>query len=182
MGANVKTRYKNWLISKVDTTTVNMGFYSRLLDILFKTDFFYIEDDPELKMDKNRASDGLYLRTIFDNETGNCIVGCLEEKKVSVLEVLVALSVRIEQDIMGTGNDDFGYWFVEMLENMGLMHYSNDDNWSDRDILDILGRFMYRRYGDDGVGSLFPMKNWPAGFAKMEIWDQMQAYLIEKYD
>lgn len=183
MGGNVITRYKNWLISKVDTNgDFSIDVYSRLMDVLFRTDFFYIPEDEKLKMDQNRASDGVYLRAIYDEETDHKVDGALSDKKASVLEMLVALSIRIEQDIMGSGKNDFGRWFVEMLDNLGLLWYSNDEGWSERDILDILGVFMYRRYLDDGVGSLFPMKNPPDGFAKMEIWDQMQAYLIENYD
>lgn len=183
MGKNVVLRYKHWLISKIDTNgDYSMDAYSRLMDVLFRTDFFYIPEDEKLKMDQNRAADGVYLRTIYDEETDNMVESALSDKKASVLEVLVALSIRIEQDIMGNGDDDFGHWFVEMLNNLGLMWFSNNKDWAESDILDILRVFMYRRYEDGGVGSLFPMKKPPIGFAKMEIWDQMQAYLIEKYD
>lgn len=187
MAPNVKVRYKHWLISKIDTNgdySIS-DIYGCLIAVLFETDFVYISDDPQLNMDKNRASDGLYLRTIFDQETGNDITTLLKEKKPSVLEVLIALSIRIEQDIMGEGNDDFGKWFVEMLENLGLTEYTDDYTWPEDEVLEILGRFMYRRYGEDGIGSLFPLKNpeiCSEKFTKLEIWNQMQYYLRENYD
>lgn len=187
MAPNVKVRYKHWLISKIDTNgdySID-AVYGALLDVLFETDFVYISDDPQLNMDKNRASDGLYLRTIFDEETGNDIRSVLESKKVSVLEVLIALSIRIEQDIMGEGDNNFGKWFIEMLENLDLTEYTDDIPYEDGEILDKLGRFMYRRYGEDGIGSLFPLKNpeiCSEKFTKLEIWNQMQYYLRENYD
>ena len=184
MRANVKVRYRHWLINRVDTNgDFSLDGYSRLFETLFDTDF-YIDTNPVLKMDKNRASDGVYLRTIFDEETGNDISGLLIDKKASILEVLVALSIRIEQDIMGEGLNDYGKWFIEMLNNLGLLHF-DDENYSDLAVEEILERFMYRRYGSDGAGSLFPLKNYKKFGVKcdsFEIWDQLQYYLRENFD
>lgn len=186
MATSKINKYKHWLISKVDTNgDFSLDSYNNLMDILFETDFFYIKNDPQTKMDKNRSSDGIYLRTIYCDETGNYIEDDISDKNVSVLEVLVALSIRIEQDIMGTGGNDFGHWFVEMLDNLGLLSYDDDNFVDDKRINDILNDFMYRRYGEDGVGSLFPLKNpeiCSDSFENLEIWDQMQYYLNENYD
>lgn len=185
MAINVKVRYRHWLVRKVDTNgDFSLDEYSKLMEVLFDTDFFYFESDPYLKMDKNRVNDGLYLRTLYDEETGNDISGLLIDKKASVLEVLVGLSTRIEQDIMGEGENNYGKWFMEMMDNLGLLYF-DDDHFLEDEIYELLERFMYRRYGSDGVGSLFPIKDpdiCSENFGKLEIWNQLQYYLRENYD
>ena len=182
---NVKTKYKHWLIDQIDTNQqILLEEYDELFDFMFDTDFLWFEDrGPEVAMDKNRASDGLYLRNLFDDITGNDVTGTLTDKEASVLEVLVALAIRIEQDIMGEGEDDFGKWFIEMLSNLGLLEYS-DGNFDEYSVKAIFDRFMSRNYSGKGSGSLFPLKNYQVckdDYRDLEIWSQLQYYLEENY-
>lgn len=183
---NVKVKYKHWLIDQVDTNRkFSLVDYSELFDLMFDTDFLWFEDrGPDIAMDKNRASDGLYLRNVYDELTGSDISDVLADKEASILEVLVALAIRIEQDIMGEGENDYGNWFLEMLSNLGLLKYS-DGNFDESAVSAIFDRFMGRKYVGKGAGSLFPLKNYSVcngkNYRDLEIWSQMQYYLEENY-
>ena len=102
-------------------------------------------------MDKNRYMDALYMR----NEYYYVV-----DDEISVLEVLIALSVRMEKDIMAPA--------------MGENDY--DEGW----ILKIIDAFLDRKYDKNGEnGGLFPLHFCNRDAREMEIWDQMNEYLVE---
>ncbi len=182
---DIQRSYFKWLCKSVNAS----HRYSMLWDKLRRTDFVWIIDH-----DKNRANDGITLRYnyavamgIFDTEDQQKVEEYLSGP-CSVLEFLVALSIRIERDIMYDVNDDdcTAQWFSEMISNLGLLEF--DDKHYDENRVDyILNRFMSRNYDENGVGNVFPAG--PKGgphFRETEIWDQMHSYFLpkfwEKYD
>ena len=99
-----------------------------------------------------------------------------------MLEMLVALSLRCENDIMGTqGEDNTRQWFWDMLDNMGLDYYDNS-RWNPTAVQRILNNVIFRRYDWNGNGGMFPLKNPPGDQRRVEIWYQMGSWLSENYD
>lgn len=168
--------YFEWLIEfAYDKDTFPVS-YSKLFRKMFETKFKYSV------IDTNRALDGVYLRYRFaDTEYIN---EAQAEKEFdifpcSVLEALMALALRCEEDIMGndTYGDRTGQWFWEMIQNMGLSVY-NDSNYDEEEVTDILRRFNERDYADDGKGYAF--RSFDIETAKnTELWYQMQQHLID---
>lgn len=178
--ATVKKDYFEWLKSLVEAEEE----YSFLWWKLHNTDFIWLID-----RDENRAEDGKYLRYIFTVSAYDRIDFNQEEVDeylsgpCSVMELLVGLARRMEHDIME--NDDLGdrtpEWFHDMIKNLGLDIY-DDKHYSEEKVSKIIHRFMGRKYGKSGAGNVFCVghKNGP-DFRNLEIWDQMQVYVLEKY-
>lgn len=127
-------------------------------------------------MDRNREIDGLDLRREYEEMTGTDISG-----PITCLEVLVALSRRIEIEIMGEpGDDHIEKWFWLMLRNLGLDVFE-DDSYDHRSVDKILDIWLNRRFEKNGKGGIFPVKSGSFDSTKTDIWYQMQNYLLENY-
>jgi hypothetical protein len=59
-----------------------------------------------------------------------------------------------------------------------------DMDWLDPDdILDCIDRFLSRKYDYNGVGGIFPLRKGASEDQRnVEIWYQMQSYLMENYE
>ena len=72
--------------------------------------------------DINRADDGKHLRYEFASERSYSNYYPIDNRPCSVLEMLIALAIRINDEIMW--NPDYGdktaAWFWEMIDNLGL--------------------------------------------------------------
>ena len=126
-----------------------------------------------LPLDENRLLDGLDLRFRFADENSYYIDG-----DCSVLEMMVALSLRCEEHIMSDdeiGNRT-GRWFWEMIDNLGL-ESMYDDNFDKVYADKIIYRFLNREYEPNGDGGLFTVHNRNVDLRKVEIWYQMCWYL-----
>lgn len=180
----VKDRYFKWLCSLVRINAWRGHTYYILAEILHRRSFYgFVGNDDD------RGADGKHLRFLFASTTAPR--GKMRETidrlegPVSCLEMLAALSMRIANWL--DGNDDAsGYWFHTMIGNLGLEQYHDlgfvkaDDARSD--ISRILDCWLDRRYGRDGRGGLFPLRNPNGDQTKKEIWFQMNQYLSENYD
>lgn len=177
--ATIKKEYFEWLCSLVKAEKE----YSMLWQKLHDMDFVWIVD-----RDENRASDGKYLRYIFTIEAFDKDVDADEIDQIlsgpcSVMEFLVGLARRIEDDIMESVDlENRTYrWFHEMVGNLGLLKYDNK-HYSDGEIDAIVHRFMSRKYSKNGRGNIFWVGHFSGPvFSSLEIWSQMQAYFLEKY-
>lgn len=162
-----------------------------LLKRLFSREFYYINEK-----DSNRAYDGVQLRNVYSDQLGywdycmQIVNGVRVDADVgemcTVLEMLVALAIRCEHDIMN--NPDKGdrtkLWFWKMLENLDIAKYDND-NWDQQAYdevnhkIDIL---LDRTYKRNGQGGLFPINaKYHKDQRKVEIWYQMNTWLNENY-
>lgn len=163
--------YGVWLVDRVGFCKKN---YTRLMGQLHDTPF-----EVYIRNDENRAEDGLALRDEFGEYLG--LNHADFERDCSVLEMLVALSIRIEEEYIGDPNDPHPediFW--ELVTNLGLAKYS-DDNFDYDVVFDILKRWLYRDFDSDGEGSIFPVMYPDQDQTKIEIWEQMIGYLSEKY-
>lgn len=145
--------------------------YRRLLRYLYETEFiFYIPRDV------NRAEDGKDLRNRYQREYGRS-TPC-DNEPCSVLEMILALSIRCEETIMddpGMGNRT-GQWFWEMIRNLGLSSMY-DSRFDKRYVKDAVTRFLEREYEPNGKGGLFYVKNADCDLRTIEIWYQLCRYL-----
>ena len=171
----VRNEYFEWLCGLL-SECFHVYDYNLLLQYLFDKDFIYI-----LEMDGNRLEDGLHLRSRFayEREYDDALV-CerLAHYKCSVLEMMVALSLRCEEHIMGDSElgDRTGLWFGKMIENLELDR-ANDDNFSEYYVDNIIERMLHRQYEPDGRGGLFTVENCRCDLRRVEIWYQLCWYL-----
>lgn len=151
--------------------------YSKLLETLNNIEF-----TPSIDMDYNRAKDGMSLRYRFANENNlddetisYCITG-----PCSMLEMMCALSLRMEETIMTDPNigDRTPFWFGTMLSSMGFLE-QNNNNFDITYIMSKIKLFNERKYCRNGQGGLFTIKDSKVDLRKMEIWYQMNRYIQE---
>lgn len=164
---------------------INSGFleenYQKLLWKLYSTDFYY-----ELEYDKNRAADGMYLRKIFSREYQMPFIlvdANGQERPCSVLEMMVALARKAEDDIMHDPDvgDRTGHWFWVMLENLGLDIYDDYGYYEGR-VNQILDVFMHHRYAPNGGGGgMFSVRKCCRDMRKTDLWWQLNAYFEENF-
>lgn len=165
--------YFHWLCDLIAVD--NIANYSNLLNTLYKTDFNYI-----MERDANRYEDGIELRYRFgyENDISEHIIASeLDYSQCSILEMMVALAIKCEGI---ADNPEFGnrtpIWFWGMIENLGLLPYS-DDRYDALAVTNIINRFLNRNYEKNGKGGLFTVKNHTDDMRYVEIWFQAMWYL-----
>lgn len=136
-------------------------------------------DNMEFKwmfiLDQNRAAGGVNLRSTFAYETST------NEEDVrtgpcTVLEMLIGVASHM-QDIL---DGDISKWFWVMISNLGLDAFTDYEYESDR-VTFIINRWLSRTFRPDGVGSIFPLRNYPGDCRNLDIWSQMNAWINERY-
>jgi len=163
-------RYFRWLVNIVGPS-YNGKPYWKMLWCLFNTDYIY-----ELDMDGNRADDGLELRKCF--EEGNPKLFLDLNHSCSVLEMMIALAMRCERDIMyiPSEGDRTYIWFWNMVGSLGLLRMT--DEYYDAVIVKaIMFNFLNRMYEPDGKGGLFYVPGSEQDMRNIEIWYQMNVWL-----
>lgn len=166
--------YFNYLTGQISMGVIR---HQNLLAYLFDTPFTWSYKIPT---DANRAKDGMLLRDRYANETGDFLLYSDRSEPCSVLEMLVALSIRIEEDIMAEPGDERPEkWFWEMIENLGL-YSAKDKDYREDLVQGIVDTWLKRKYRDDGRGGLFPLKHPTKDQRLTSIWDQMNFYLNEQ--
>ena len=170
-------QYFDWMCALVrdDGYSERLSF-QLLLRHLHKLEFVYILD-----MDSNRAEDGSCLRYRFAYECGysyDLVDNYIGTGPCSVLEMMVALALRCEEDIMDDPEigDRTGLWFWHMVTNLGLGHMS-DDEFDEEYVDEVIDRFLKREYAPDGRGGLFTVARDRGDLREVEIWCQMNWYL-----
>ena len=169
--------YFEWMYQLVcnDAYSKNLS-YRKLLYLLHDTDFIYTID-----MDSNRYEDGVDLRYRFGEACGypDCqIANGLDDRPCSVLEMIIALAIRLEEHIMSDpdiGNRT-GQWFWDMIVSLGLG--SMDDAKFDKAYsVGVIRRFLNRDYERNGKGGLFTIEHCRYDLRDVEIWYQANWYL-----
>lgn len=172
---DIKNAYYDWLLKHVDPDDFHWCLFRRLHQI----EFIWLESVP---LDANRESDGKALRTLFaeESEWNEQEVLDILAGPCSVLEMLIALSYRIETDLMYDPRygDRTGEWFRTILNNAKL--YISDDDYYQLYIDGIIDDIMARRYRKNSAGSFFPVKDTKGrDWRKTDLWMQMQLYFTE---
>ncbi len=175
---DIRNEYFEWLYGIVcgDRHSVAVTF-RKLLIVLHGTEFRYY-----VSRDENKAVDGMDLRYRFAvvNNYGHLTDEVVEmlAGPCSILEMMVALAIHCEEDIM----DDPAYgdrtrqWFWNMVVNLGLGAMT-DYNFDKEYIYEVLDRFLNRNYAPDGRGGLFTVRGCDVDLRTVEIEYQMLWYL-----
>lgn len=175
--------YFDWMCRLVSSNNqYSKGLsYDKLLSYLDTIEFQY-----NLDMDGNRANDGIELRYRFGYEQrydDRMIASYLDVRPCSILEMMMALAIRMEESIMDDPEygDRTGQWFWNMIVSLGLG--SMDDKKFDPDYAgDVVSRFLDRDYESDGKGGLFTLNRPNRDLRTVDIWCQMCWYLNEVLD
>lgn len=162
-------RYFKWLydlVSRPDRLD-----YDDLFRLLHRMEFIIL---PTVPQDRNRASDGSYLRYEYLYENPDDILN--RERPCTVLEMMVALAKRLAVEYCGPNgeaNEAVGRpgWFWYMIDNMGLGKMYGY-NFDERRAVNIIETMLTRSYGPHGEGGLFTVNNPPEDLDYVEIWDQ----------
>lgn len=173
----MRRKYFEWLCSFVKPFSLNHSYRFLMLH-LFRTDFYSI-----IPMDGNRASDGIELRYRFGREKRirmSDVADVLDVKECSVLEMMIALSLRCEEQIIDDPDvgDRTRKLFWSMINNLGL-NRMDDESYDSFEVEDRLDIFMNREYKPDGTGGLFKLRKTRHDLRNVEIWYQMMWYLSE---
>lgn len=142
-----------------------------VLKQLHSTEFFW-----RIRNDDNRVSDGLELRAEFLNGTYE---GGLEALGCSFLEMLIALSRRL---VFQTEGASVAEWFWHLLRNVDLVisDYDYVERRMHNFVDQVLQNINNRTYETNGRGGLFPLYNPVIDQTKVELWYQMNSYLLER--
>jgi hypothetical protein len=157
--------YFEWLISQVDIRTDHTYIY--VFERMHNLEFVWTVPN-----DDNRVQDAIDLRLEFlDTENGH-----LNLAGATLLEVLISVSRRVEF----TAGGDADLWAWRLLKNLGLTKIPDpvEDSQAQR-IDDILYALVWRTYDPSGKGGFFPLKHPKEDQTKVEIWYQLNAYVIE---
>lgn len=169
----ILNEYFDWLYDYVcrDRAHGNIS-YRKLFVYLHETEFIFSID-----RDSNRAYDGICLRRRFANTKDpldyEYIIDILDGP-CSVLEMLIALAIRFEGEIMDDPRygDRTKQWFWSMLKNIGI-NMMTDQNFDINYVEDKIHRLLYRQYEPNGKGGLFYIPDVNEDLRKFEIWTQL---------
>ena len=163
--------YYEWLVSQIKIDSKKK--YYGLFEIMHNTEFTWFVPN-----DDNRVADGMHLRNDFFRSVHNrkYVPGDLALEWVSVLEVLIALSRRVAF----TAGGDAHRWAWRLIKNIGLskMH-DNGPGENAEKINQVLEDLIWRNYDRTGRGGFFPLRETVNNQTKIEIWYQMQEYVME---
>ena len=179
----IKETYFEWLFDLVSGERFAEGIsHRKLLRHLHDTEFIFT-----ISRDGNRAEDGVDLRyrfvrrleRLYYGATIDDLLDCLEGP-CSILEMMVALAIRIEESIMD--DPDYGdrtsQWFWGMIVNLGLGSQL-DEHYDEDYVNKTLDRFLERDYEPNGKGGLFTVRHCDSDLRNVEIWYQANWYLDE---
>lgn len=183
--ARIDHAYLLWLMNRVGKDWKGKS-YTMLFSVMYETEFYYFIDN-----DSNRAEEGKNLRTIFANEysanTSDAeeIVNDILAGPCNVLEMLIAFAEKIDFAVMWNEEDGdrTRLWFWTMVDNLGLLEYSDDVITQDflNGVREKLVIMMDRRYSYNGEGGLFPLEHPQNDQRNVELWYQMQDFMRENY-
>lgn len=175
MLTSTRKQYLDWLFALVESARPGQTFLC-LFRALDRTKF---QADDRIPLDANRVSYALNLRNEFFETYGINYEDDFAEARISMLELLIQLAYDMGE--ITSREDNIPQYFFELLENLGLCipddEYIDIDR-RDADVYIVLQKVIRRRYGANGL--LFPLKNPTADQRRVELWFQMNAYLIEK--
>lgn len=174
----IRSDYFQWLRNIVCTNRFSEAVsYDKLLFRLHSFDFRWTR-----ALDADRAEWGLNMRYRFAQDRkyeAEFIKQCINGP-CSVLEMMIALAVRCEEDLMD--DPDYGdrtaQWFWDMIVSLGLGSMV-DTNFDVECVDNTIQKFLNREYDRDGKGGLFTLKHAPFDARKVDIWYQLCWHLDE---
>jgi hypothetical protein len=165
--------YLQWLygqVAEIRYKTRSRTYWS-LFRLLYVKEFAWT-----ILNDDNRVADGKQLREEFLDDEGIVHVDAnWMDLSCSFLEMLIGLSRRLAFETDGEARD----WFWHLLQTLDLFSYTDNRHIPLDEVDDILDVVIWRRYNQDGQGGLFPLKHPQRDQREVEIWYQLNAYLME---
>lgn len=172
-------RYFDWLYARVcgDWAPRGVSFH-RLLMYLYRVSF-----QASCEMDACRSADGMNLRYRFAQENDipyREIEAAFDGIPCSMLEMMVALAIRIEEHILedAAAGNRVGQWFWNMVVSLGLVAM-DDSRFDESRAEGVIARFNARDYQPNGAGGLFTLLHPKEDMRTIDIWYQLMAYLNE---
>lgn len=175
----IREKYFIWLVDHVKHyPEIRKKDWDRLLRKLQQTEFRWILD-----MDEDRAENGVGLRFRFGWESNyevRDVDVCLNDRPCSILEMMVALCIKMESVMADERyGDRTGEWFYCMIQSLGLDEMFNG-HYDEEYVSTVLDNFMSRVYRMNGKGGLFTVRRCNEDMRNVEIWAQMNRWLIER--
>lgn len=174
--------YFEFLSSLVCTGTEKRE-YSKLLRYLHDTPFRY-----SIMQDQNRESDGINMRHKFADTYQHGlnyvqIMNTIDNRDCSMLEMMVALSYRIEHDILNDDSigDQTGKWFWTMIDNIGIDIINSCWDSQLDETIEKMDICLDRDYDYEGHGSFFSVRNPIEDMRETEIWYQANWWITYEY-
>lgn len=162
--------YFKWLYSHVANprSRSKQRTYWDLLRAQYTTEFIWL-----IPNDDNRVEDGRVLRVEFlDGAEPDPLWFHLP---CSFLEMAIALSRRLAFEGGGTTSE----WFWQLMKNLSLEGCTDASESSPDYITHVLNTVIWRTYKRSGEGGLFPLAIPLRDQRTVELWYQMQSYLLE---
>lgn len=175
MSAELDNAYLPWLYGQIgEVKNYNSSSsYWKLLRQLYSTEFIWFVPN-----DDNRAEDGKCLRLEWAEETGQAHPDRdWMRLPCSFLELLIALSRRLAFEADG---GDSPAWFWHLIDNLGLRKWHDRSRYNEQEVMDVLHTVIFRTYAPDGIGGLFPLHMAAVDQREVEIWYQLNAYLMQE--
>lgn len=146
--------------------------YWKLLRIFFTSEFVFL-----IANDDNRSEDGRALRDEFLIECGiNDVEPDWMDIGCSFLEMMIGLSRRLEFEAEGTTKE----WFWRLVANLYPKNCTDDvEPYPSQELQTRVNQVIWRTYSPDGDGGLFPLRNPRRDQRTIELWYQLNAYLLE---
>lgn len=147
--------------------------YWKLFRQMYSSEFVW-----KLMKDSSRDEEGKELRWEFIKAAGLPRVEAnWLYRPCSVLEMLIAVSRRLST----LTSENASAWFVQLLYNTHLNDFDDDHFDGNISIIaDKLETLVWRTYSPNGEGGLFPLRHPAEDQRNVEIWYQMNAWLIER--
>lgn len=174
MSRELDESYFEWLYSQACSprTRNRSRSYRTLLEQLFKKEYVWL-----IPNDDNRAEDGRLLRDEFlDLERIRIVDVNWLPTDCSMLEMLIAISRRLSFE----GGGEPRGWFWHLIENLELDGYNDRRPIPQKEVDEVLERVIWRLYSPDGVGGLFPLNRAIDDQRRVELWYQLNAYLLQR--
>lgn len=173
-------RYLRWLYSQVATvkTRVRARNHWKLIKQLHDTIFVAIVSN-----DENRIADARDLRYEYLDkyENGHKHLDWLMTP-CSMFELLIVLSnaAAFEMD------DRVDAWFWHFIDTLGFeqfndREYDQHPDHVEQAVTTTLDRVIWRTYKPNGQGGLFPLREPNENQREVELWYQLNAYLLEQF-
>lgn len=173
MTRTLDEHYLSWLYSQVGSfkTKHRSETHWSLLGQLYHTEFAWFVPN-----DDNRVEDGRDLRREF-LETEDILAPLpWQARPCSMLEMLIGLSRRLAFETESQPSE----WFWTLLSNVRLVRFNDRVYPGNEEYIDgVLESIIWRNYAPSGHGGLFPLKYPDRDQTKVELWYQLNAYLVE---
>lgn len=165
--------YLNWLYELIADPKVASPArcFWNLATHLYKKEYVWL-----IPNDDNRMEDGRFLRDEFIEDLGIDVEDDIwMNLECSMLEMMIALSRRLSFVGEGEPRD----WFWHLIDNLDL-HISDRQKFPTSRVEEIINTVIWRTYNRDGSGGLFPLRNPKRDQRDVEVWFQLNSYLLER--